>query len=164
MKYLQIFLALKNLEDFECVKNPETWMLQTFPEFYLVTIWKSSLICLCFNSGWAKIASRLKYQPVIAGYFHLKKHNFGRLLMVKIIKWTHFCRDKIDPQQILLFYNLLLPQLSENFDQLHGFVLTRGKSKTRKQFFLPQTKISQSMYFSVKLCPYPPNLSVSPRF
>ena len=49
-------------------------------------------------SGWAEIASRLKYQPVIAGYFHLKKHNFGRLLMVKIIKWTHFRRDRIDPQ------------------------------------------------------------------
>ena len=50
------------------------------------------------RSGWAEIASRLKYQPVIAGYFHLKKHNFGWLLMVKIIKWTHFRRDRIDPQ------------------------------------------------------------------
>ena len=51
------------------------------------------------GAGWAEIASRLKYRPVIAGYFHLKKRNFGRILMVKINKVDRsFRRDRIDPQ------------------------------------------------------------------
>ena len=39
-------------------------------------------------AGWAKTTSRLKYQPVITGYFHSKKHNFVRLLMDKINKFN----------------------------------------------------------------------------
>ena len=51
------------------------------------------------SAGWAEKASRLKYRPVIAGYFHLKKRNFGRILMVKINKVDRsFRRDRIDPK------------------------------------------------------------------
>ena len=37
-------------------------------------------------AGWSEVAGRLKYRPVITGYFHMKKHNFDRLLLVKIIE------------------------------------------------------------------------------